>query len=168
MLVARNSGMMVQDPTRGHRDVDAMFDRVRQFGAREGTAEPPQPAAPSNRGVFAGTARTLTGEPRQQELPPATPTAGPAPRAAPEPVFHTITFWRNGFTVDDGSLRRMDDPANEPFLEVLLSLFQLLSPFNVDEVLVSRLTDAAWSFCHPCSSPLGNSLSTISAGFCSK
>lgn len=110
------SGMMVQEPSRGQRDVDALFNRVRQSGsAREGPLEP-SPAAPSNRGVFSGTARTLAGEPRQQEQAAgATPVTG-TPQA-PQPVLHVITFWRNGFTVGDGPLRRLDDPANAPFLD---------------------------------------------------
>jgi UBX domain-containing protein 1 len=111
-----HSGMMVQEPSRGQRDVDALFNRVRQSGsAREGPLEP-SPAAPSNRGVFSGTARTLAGEPRQQEQAAgATPVTG-TPQA-PQPVLHVITFWRNGFTVGDGPLRRLDDPANAPFLD---------------------------------------------------
>lgn len=37
--------------------------------------------------------------------------------AAPKPpVEHTITFYQNGFTVDDGPLRAADDPANAAFL----------------------------------------------------
>jgi len=32
------------------------------------------------------------------------------------PREHTITFYQNGFTVDDGPLRTMDDPANAAFL----------------------------------------------------
>ncbi len=116
-----HSGMMVQEPSRGQRDVDALFNRVRQSGsAREGPLEP-SPAAPSNRGVFSGTARTLAGEPRQQEQAAgATPVTG-TPQA-PQPVLHVITFWRNGFTVGDGPLRRLDDPANAPFLDVSLVL----------------------------------------------
>lgn len=35
----------------------------------------------------------------------------------PESVTHTITFWTNGFTIDDGPLRRFDDPENASFLE---------------------------------------------------
>ncbi len=116
-----DSGMMVQEPSRGQRDVDALFNRVRQSGsAREGPLEP-SPAAPSNRGAFSGTARTLAGEPRQQEQAAgATPVTG-TPQA-PQPVLHIITFWRNGFTVGDGPLRRLDDPANAPFLDVSLLL----------------------------------------------
>merc|ERR1719310_1353297 len=37
--------------------------------------------------------------------------------AAPKPPEeHTITFWQNGFTVDDGPLRTAEDPANAAFL----------------------------------------------------
>ncbi len=34
---------------------------------------------------------------------------------------HEITMYRSGFTVDDGPYRRLDDPANAPFLENLAS-----------------------------------------------
>lgn len=32
-------------------------------------------------------------------------------------MVHTVTFYNNGFTVDDGPLRQQDDPANAPFLQ---------------------------------------------------
>ena len=35
---------------------------------------------------------------------------------APPPQEHTITFWANGFSVDDGPLRNAQDPANAAFL----------------------------------------------------
>lgn len=38
--------------------------------------------------------------------------AGGAPR-------HVITFYREGFTVDDGPYRARADPANRPFLDAL-------------------------------------------------
>ncbi|PRQ31170.1 putative aspartic peptidase A1 family, SEP domain, xylanase inhibitor [Rosa chinensis] len=56
---------------------------------------------------FPGNKHGLTGE--------TVPTAAPQP---PESINHTITFWRNGFSIDDGPLRRLDDPANAAFLEV--------------------------------------------------
>ena len=129
------SGMMVQDPTkRGPRDVDAMFDRVRRFGAQEGVTEPPQPvAAASNRGVFVGASRTLNGESqRQEQLSPSGSAGGSGTRAVTEPVFHTITFWWNGFTVDDGPLRRLDDAANEPFLEVKLPVLRSICIHDIE------------------------------------
>ncbi|KAK4386724.1 Plant UBX domain-containing protein 4 [Sesamum angolense] len=97
------SGMLVQDPSKGN-DVDAIFDQARQLGAVQGPLESLQPASSSR--SFTGTGRLLSGE--------TVPTAAPQP---PESVMHNIVFWRNGFTVNDGPLRRLDDPENAPFLE---------------------------------------------------
>lgn len=94
------SGMLVQDPSKAN-DVDSIFNQARQHAAVEG------PPASSGSRSFTGTARRLTGE---------TVSAAPQP---PESVTHTITFWTNGFTIDDGPLRRFDDPENAPFLEVI-------------------------------------------------
>jgi len=94
------SGMLVQDPTRGN-DVDAIFRRAKQVAI-----EPPDYLQPSSSSKsFTGTARLLSGE---------TVSSAPEP---PEVVTHTITFWRNGFSVNDGPLRRLDDPENASFLE---------------------------------------------------
>ncbi|KAA8515553.1 hypothetical protein F0562_018836 [Nyssa sinensis] len=96
------SGMLVQDPSKGN-DVDAIFNQARQLGAVEGPLENLQPSSSSR--SFAGTGRLLSGE-----------TVPSAPQQ-PQAVVHNIVFWRNGFTVNDGPLRRLDDPENEPFLE---------------------------------------------------
>lgn len=104
MLVNNCSGMLVQDPSKGN-DVDALFDQARQAGGVERHADHLQPSSSSRN--FTGTARLLTGE-----------TISTAP-SHPETVTHNITFWTNGFTIDDGPLRRMDDPENASFLEVL-------------------------------------------------
>ncbi|KAI3465611.1 hypothetical protein Pfo_022274 [Paulownia fortunei] len=95
------SGMLVQDPSKAN-DVDAIFNQARQSGAVEASAEHRMPSSSSR--SFAGTARLLSGE------------VSSTPQQ-PEVVNHNITFWRNGFTVDDGPLRRLDDPENASFLE---------------------------------------------------
>ncbi|KAK7276531.1 hypothetical protein RIF29_17672 [Crotalaria pallida] len=92
------SGMLVQDPTKGN-SVDAIFDQARE-SAVEIPAENPQQSR-----SFTGTARLLSGE-----------TVPSAPQPI-ESVTHTITFWRNGFSVNDGPLRGLNDPQNAPFLE---------------------------------------------------
>lgn len=96
------SGMLVRDPSKAN-NVDAIFNQARQAGAVDASAEHLLPSS-SSRG-FTGTARLLSGEVSSTPQPP-------------EVVTHAITFWRNGFTVDNGPLRRLEDPENAPFLEV--------------------------------------------------
>ncbi|KAF3951758.1 hypothetical protein CMV_022625 [Castanea mollissima] len=96
------SGMLVQDPNKAN-DVDAIFNQARQLGAVEGPVEQLSPSSSSR--SFAGTGRLLSGE-----------TVQAAPQQ-PESVVHNIVFWSNGFTVNDGPLRSLDDPENASFLE---------------------------------------------------
>lgn len=98
------SGMLVQDPSKGNpNDVDAIFNQAKELGAVEGPLEHLRPSSSSR--SFTGTGRLLSGE-----------TVPSAPQQ-PEPVVHNIVFWANGFTVNDGPLRRLDDPENASFLE---------------------------------------------------
>ncbi|GKB33108.1 plant UBX domain-containing protein 4-like protein [Tanacetum coccineum] len=99
------SGMLVQDPNK-RNEVDEIFNQARQSGGVEG---PMENLRPSSSRSFTGTGRLLSGEPV-----PAAAAAAPEP---PQNVIHNIVFWRNGFTVNDGPLRRLDDPENAPFLE---------------------------------------------------
>ncbi|XWS75781.1 hypothetical protein CRYUN_Cryun01aG0121600 [Craigia yunnanensis] len=101
------SGMVVRDPSK-HNDVDSIFSQARQAGAVEGSDDYFRPSSSGTRS-FTGTARLLSGE-----------TVAPAPPPPPEVVTRNITFWRNGFTVDDGPLRHLDDPANASFLESVM------------------------------------------------
>ncbi|KAK9935953.1 hypothetical protein M0R45_012824 [Rubus argutus] len=96
------SGMLVQDPTKGN-DVDSIFDQARELGAVEGPIDPS--SASSSSRSFTGTGRLLSGESIQS-----------APQQ-PETVVHNIIFWSDGFSVNDGPLRRLDDPENASFLE---------------------------------------------------
>jgi len=115
---SRDSGMMVQDPKKkGDNGLDDLFDRARASEAEYGTPEDlmPQRSGGGGSGAFQGTARTLSGEaPAASAAPAAAAAAGPPP-----PTVHTIVFWQNGFTVNDGPLRRLDDPANIPFLDAI-------------------------------------------------
>ncbi|CAJ1962568.1 unnamed protein product [Sphenostylis stenocarpa] len=97
------SGMLVQDPSKGN-DVDAIFNQARQLGAVERPLD--QLQEPPRSTSFTGTGRLLSGE-----------TAQSTNNQQPEAVVHNIVFWSNGFTVNDGALRRLDDPENASFLE---------------------------------------------------
>lgn len=37
------------------------------------------------------------------------------------PVSRTLTFWSDGFNVEDGPLLKYDDPANQEYLEQIKS-----------------------------------------------
>ncbi|XP_072974556.1 plant UBX domain-containing protein 4 [Typha angustifolia] len=97
------SGMLVQDPTKGNNDVDAIFEEARRMGAMQGPLENQPPSSTSR--SFTGTGRLLSGE------------TVPSSPQQPQNVIHNIYFWSNGFTVNDGPLRRFDDPENASFLE---------------------------------------------------
>ncbi|GAB4826536.1 Plant UBX domain-containing protein 4 [Ancistrocladus abbreviatus] len=102
------SGMLVQDPSKGDNDVDEIFNQARQLGAVEGPIDSLRPSSVSR--SFTGIGRLLSGE------------TVPAALQQPEAVVHNIVFWHNGFTVNDGRLRSLDDPANASFLESIRKL----------------------------------------------
>lgn len=124
------SGMLVQDPSKAN-DVDAIFNQARQLGAVERPIEQLRPSSSSNN--FTGTGRLLSGE-----------TVEAAPQQ-PESLVHNIVFWSNGFTVNDGPLRRLDDPENASFLEVITIMS--LNPFN--NKFPKRFPSEANGFCFP-------------------
>ena len=59
----------------------------------------------------------------------------PCPSSFPEPEEETairhLTFWQDGFSVEDGELMRYDDPANEQILAEINSGCASLPPSNL-------------------------------------
>lgn len=51
----------------------------------------------------------------------STSAAVPEATASREPVERVLTFWRNGFSVDDGELLSFDDPGNQELLKAIKS-----------------------------------------------
>ena len=72
-------------------------------------------------GPFQGAGNRLGDE----ETPSAAAAAAPEPNAPPEREMETavrvITFWRNGFTIEDGPLLSYDNPQNAQLLELINS-----------------------------------------------
>jgi hypothetical protein len=91
------SGQEVLDP----RD---LMKRARdEMGAEtEGEWQANQPTGTA---AFSGSGQSLDGNSVVQSA-----------AAPPRPQEHTITFWANGFSVNDGPLRDASDPANAAFL----------------------------------------------------
>ncbi|KAG2280088.1 hypothetical protein Bca4012_048331 [Brassica carinata] len=100
----RQDGMMLQDPKKP-KDVDALSEQ-----ARLSTVDIP---VESSRSASTSASGMLSGEP----VPSAPQQPQEQQQDKLQSVMHTITFWRNGFTVDDGPLRRFEDPENVTFME---------------------------------------------------
>lgn len=83
-------------------------------------AGPPREAADrpvSRGGIFSGGGHTLGSDDVESTFIPD-PHAAPA-AATDEIAIRHLTFWRDGFTVEDGPLMRYDDPANEETLRAI-------------------------------------------------
>ncbi|CAI8016886.1 NSFL1 cofactor p47 [Geodia barretti] len=112
---SEHSGQMISGPPR--KKVDAkelasdVFAAAKSQGARnveEEEKEKVRERASAFRGV--GFRLGDTVEPSEQIQ------SGPSARG-PEKVTHTLTFWSNGFSVDNGPLRKGDTPEDKIFLK---------------------------------------------------
>ena len=95
-------------PKEGGDQVEGLFDRARQAGARQGTSEDlpggAKGGSAGNSSAFTGASRTLAGS-SADEPPPAAAASTPPSVEAQGPQEHVITFWRNNiFTVNDGAI----------------------------------------------------------------
>jgi hypothetical protein len=93
--------------------VSVLIPVVHRAGPPPG-AIPPGPM--SRPAFFSGGGHTLGSDEVDSTFIPD-PNATP-PNAEPEETtaIRHLTFWRDGFSVEDGELMRYDDPANEQIL----------------------------------------------------
>ncbi|KAH6641186.1 hypothetical protein F5144DRAFT_467870, partial [Chaetomium tenue] len=115
------SGLAVQDPSQRQSDSRRILGDIMnkaRSSARE-NREAEEAAGPS-RARFRGAGQTLGGDgvesrtipdPRGNAIPTAT-NEGPVQ----ERVLH---IWTDGFSIDDGELRRFDDPQNRADLQMI-------------------------------------------------
>jgi UBX domain-containing protein 1 len=107
-------------PTRENRGslLANLFDAARNAGAEE--ISPEEAEANANAGSshsYQGGAFTLGGhgQPSQSLQKPAST----ARAAAVQPVVVNFQMWTNGFSIDDGPLRSMEDPQSHQFLQAV-------------------------------------------------
>ncbi|KAJ6493331.1 SEP-domain-containing protein [Mycena sanguinolenta] len=133
------SGLSVQNPgRRGGPGGDLVRDLLRR--AQEEGATSGEPAQ-SRSNVFTGGGHTLGGD-------GASSAYIPGARQEPDDdlAIRTLTFWRDGFTVEDGPLMRYDDPANADVLAAIHAGHAPPSILNVRhgqrvDVQVTKRTD---------------------------
>ncbi|KAF9022813.1 SEP-domain-containing protein [Hymenopellis radicata] len=108
------SGISVQNPDHGRGNVPGgnMVRDLLRRAAEAGPALPPASGS-SGSGAFAGGGHTLGSDDIESSYIPD-PNAPEDPEQ--ETAIRHLTFWRDGFTVEDGELMRYDDPNNETIL----------------------------------------------------
>ncbi|KAI7853042.1 ubiquitin-related domain-containing protein [Circinella umbellata] len=139
------SGMVVKGPNK-HND---LVNQILKKAAEGGPA--PEEEAGSSSDVpkptyFKGSGYKLGSEEEPSSVVNPTLSTGEEEDDSLEPVTRYLTFWRDGFSVDDGQLYRYDDPANQTMLTAINSGRAPLSLLNVRhgqpvDVRVSRRQD---------------------------
>ncbi|CDH52982.1 nsfl1 cofactor p47 [Lichtheimia corymbifera JMRC:FSU:9682] len=120
------SGMVVQGPNKQNDVVNQILKKAAEGGAAPEEADVGGSSKPK---YFKGTGYKLGSEEDPSEV-----IATDQPDESEtelEPVTRYLTFWRNGFSVDDGPLFRYDDPANQTMLAAINSGRAPLSLLNV-------------------------------------
>lgn len=79
----------------------------------------PEQAAAAGPSRFRGTGVTLGGEGVESRSIPD--PDGALPTARGDPQERLLHIWQDGFSIDDGELRRFDDPANQADLQMIRS-----------------------------------------------
>jgi len=117
------SGISVENPdrTRGIPGGDMVKDLLR----RAAEAGPPPGGGPSGSGshpgIFSGGGHTLGSDEVPSSFIPDSNAPPPDADPAEATAIRHITFWRQGFSVEDGELMRYDDPGNAQILSEINS-----------------------------------------------
>ncbi|KAF9188065.1 hypothetical protein BGZ51_000859 [Haplosporangium sp. Z 767] len=117
------SGVMVQGPP-GKKDSTALVEDILKKASKGGQRqeeEEVQAPAPKKT-YFSGAGNRLGSEGEASssgsEAPQVPVRSTPSPEVL-ETVTRQITFWRNGYSLDDGPLMSYTDPANREFLDAI-------------------------------------------------
>eukprot|EP00164_Ancoracysta_twista_P000533 GFYU01000712.1.p1 GENE.GFYU01000712.1~~GFYU01000712.1.p1 ORF type:complete len:297 (-),score=92.07 GFYU01000712.1:363-1253(-) len=103
------SGQVVQAPNSDKDQVKGLFDKAAKEGARN-QEEIDQERVQASSTFFTGSGYKLGSDAGTSAAPVV---SRQAPRVS---ETRTLTFYSNGFTVDDGAIRTFTDPANAEFL----------------------------------------------------
>ena len=107
-----SSGQMIEGPPKPDVDEDIVsstFKSARDQGA-ESAEEYHRTAKKEDTAQFMGSGRRLG----KSEAEVSKEVQGPAP--PPKPRIFQLKFFKDGFTVDDGELRKFDEPRSKQFM----------------------------------------------------
>ncbi|KAL1756914.1 hypothetical protein FB107DRAFT_260497 [Schizophyllum commune] len=123
------SGISVQNPAQGGGPNIPGGDMVRDLLRRAAEAgPPPAPEEHSRSSAFFGGGHTLGSDEVESTFVPDPNAAD----EAEETAIRHITFWREGFTIEDGDLFRYDDPQHS---QTLAEINQGRAPPHILNVL---------------------------------
>ncbi|KAL2022349.1 hypothetical protein VTK56DRAFT_5416 [Thermocarpiscus australiensis] len=113
------SGLAVQDPAQRSSDPRRLINDI-VAKAKANAREPSQESAGPSRSRFRGPGQTLGGDGVESRTVPD-PFGSPIPTVSNDgPVQErTLHLWNDGFSIDDGELRRFDDPENRAALQMI-------------------------------------------------
>ncbi|KAK3308447.1 uncharacterized protein B0T15DRAFT_491033 [Chaetomium strumarium] len=114
------SGLAVQDPAQRSSDPRRVINDI-VAKARSNTRQTNQESAGPSRTHFRGAGQTVGGDGVESRTIPdprgePIPTVTSRPQQVEERILH---IWNDGFSIDDGELRRFDDPQNRAALEMI-------------------------------------------------
>ncbi|KAJ4148440.1 hypothetical protein LMH87_002909 [Akanthomyces muscarius] len=115
------SGLAVQDPKQqdnGPRKI--ISDILAKARENAGRADSEDESSNTASHQFRGTGMTLGGDGVESRSIPDPSGSSSQPRSG-EPIERVLHIWQDGFSIDDGELRRFDDPANQLDLSMIRS-----------------------------------------------
>lgn len=114
------SGLAVQDPNSAKGNAQRILDDLLAKARSQAPRPEASSAGPSTTPSFRGAGQTLGGEGVESRTIPDPHGAAPGPASANAPVQERrLHLWRDGFSIDDGPLRRFDDPENAEALRMI-------------------------------------------------
>ncbi|KAI1505831.1 hypothetical protein F5X99DRAFT_218534 [Biscogniauxia marginata] len=115
------SGLAVQDPNQRADPKRIINDLLAKAKSNSQRPESSSPAGPSSAASFRGAGQTLGGEgaPSRTIPDPLTTSASRARPQTEQVQERTLHLWRDGFSIDDGELRRFNDPENADALRMI-------------------------------------------------
>ncbi|KAL6879215.1 SEP domain-containing protein [Trichoderma novae-zelandiae] len=112
------SGLAVQDPNQEGGSRKIISDILAKAKANSRQSDAGAEAGPSRPTHFRGTGVTLGGDGVESR---SIPDNRGTERPSGPPVERVLHIWQDGFSIDDGELRRFDDPSNEADLQLIRS-----------------------------------------------
>ncbi|QPG74215.1 hypothetical protein FOA43_001539 [Brettanomyces nanus] len=123
-------------------------DLLKKAEREAGEPDTREPIAQAKQPKFKGTGYMLGSKENSVESSKIADPNERLKRKIPEKITRTITFWKEGFQVDEGKLYRYDDPENAEYLKQLnqgrapLSLLNVEMFQDVDVHVIKKLEDS--------------------------